>query len=78
MGTESEREVRDRRGERADRDDPRRADAIGERQHDEDRGGVPEEVRGDDPAELRTRRVPLGAQKREGRRGELGWKENER
>ena len=75
---EREPEIRDGRDERADDDDARRPHAIGERQDDEHRGRVAEEVRGDDPPELRTRRVPLGAHKRQRRRGQLRRQEHER
>ena len=51
MGAEREGEVRERCDERANRDDARRRHAIGERQDDEHRERITEEVRGHDPAE---------------------------
>jgi len=42
------------------------------------RGGVAEEVRGDDPAERGARPVPLGAQERERRRRKLRRQKDER
>jgi len=51
VGAEREGEVRERGDERADRDDARGRDAIGERQDDEHRERITEEIRGHDPAE---------------------------
>ena len=77
MRREREPEIRDRRDERADRDDARRPHSIGERENDEHRGRIAQEIRGHDPTELRARRVPLGAHERERRRGKLRRQQDE-